>query len=420
MEEDIRRAISEVEDLNSRKLLKDIVEDVFVNLYVHSEDRLKEMKQRILEEISAEGSDYEITTSITEREKYDKTDTYFYPMDEKDLEEEQYDLEELKGCLLKQEKYPVFKLFFPYDYVELKKMLKNSRYWSGSIITEKKTCGIQLELEPDDSYEKQIEGLYKIFLLNHVPWSPVLSPYTYKMVKVSIIYCEDSFPLGDKIQEITIDMGRYAGHVKKGMVPLWNVKKVRTKTKGFAYPLGDRKAYVHKIPCLKENGSGGYLLRQEGQPWDEVRRSKEDLSILCGTDDSVLWHMIQICRLEKRLFHYYPLMGNGRDKKFLTHYGERATHPIHTRAELDRVFYSFPALEQMELVGHYFTEKASQGESYKTEHFLKDEVRTGGKRRMVFRVHPKEGSYLNRDLLSFFIAQIQLYFPEYGCEGELC
>lgn len=53
--------------------------------------------------------------------------------------------------------------------------------------------------------------------------------------------------------------------------------------------------------------------------------------------------------------------------------------------------------------------------------FILDEIRDGDRGKVLalyFRAKDNN-FYLNRDILSFLVSEIQLFYPEYHCEGRL-
>ena len=65
--------------------------------------------------------------------------------------------------------------------------------------------------------------------------------------------------------------------------------------------------------------------------------------------------------------------------------------------------------------------KSRKIETYSMENFIDFEFRTGDRSQTFeFSFRPAdEDFYLNRDILSFLITEIQHFFPEYNCVGKL-
>lgn len=52
--------------------------------------------------------------------------------------------------------------------------------------------------------------------------------------------------------------------------------------------------------------------------------------------------------------------------------------------------------------------------------FISDHVRSEkDKKVMKLRFRASDNSFIRHDILSFLVSEIQMYFPEYKCEGEL-
>ena len=67
------------------------------------------------------------------------------------------------------------------------------------------------------------------------------------------------------------------------------------------------------------------------------------------------------------------------------------------------------------------TGKPRKLETYSMEEFIDYEYRTGDRTQTLeFSFRPKdEDFYLNRDIMSFLVTEIQHLFPEYQCVGKL-
>ena len=62
-----------------------------------------------------------------------------------------------------------------------------------------------------------------------------------------------------------------------------------------------------------------------------------------------------------------------------------------------------------------------EGANYNMDGFVRDEIRIGDTRQVLLLhfVPADEGNYLNEDIMSFFVTQVQKLFPEYLCIGRL-
>jgi hypothetical protein len=95
---------------------------------------------------------------------------------------------------------------------------------------------------------------------------------------------------------------------------------------------------------------------------------------------------------------------------------------IRTKGEIARKVNSFEASKDFELIDvEIKPAKNGHGITYDMNFFISDDIRVGNDKKVMvlrFRANTKE-SYITQDVLSFLVSEIQMYFPEYECEGEL-
>ena len=89
-----------------------------------------------------------------------------------------------------------------------------------------------------------------------------------------------------------------------------------------------------------------------------------------------------------------------------------------------RLVESFEYGNYVEFSDFYISDKASETcllKNYNMDEFIQDEIRTENIRKaLVIQFSVKDPAcYLNEDIMSFLVTQIQKIFPEYLCVGEL-
>ena len=86
-----------------------------------------------------------------------------------------------------------------------------------------------------------------------------------------------------------------------------------------------------------------------------------------------------------------------------------------------RFLKSFKCSESLSFVEAKVSSKPRIVETYSTEKFIEYEYRMGDRAQfleLAFRPRD-EDFYLNRDLMSFLVTEVQHFFPEYQCVGKL-
>ena len=146
MKELIIDRLSRMENLEERKLLKDILNSVFVNVVDYNEQMFAKLSQDIQQELSYEADQYTIFSSVVSRENYDPVDEFLYPMNMQDTKEEVYDSKELLDNLKKGQESYLTRLFLECDYRMIQDILSRGKY-VGRIHTETNTYDITIRLE---------------------------------------------------------------------------------------------------------------------------------------------------------------------------------------------------------------------------------------------------------------------------------
>ncbi len=225
MDDIIYEKLSEIEDLNDRVLLKQIMNSVFESLEQYSKDRLYELEKRVFDEVSYIKEKYNIYSTMVKRDKLDVTDKFLYPMLHEDVEEKFYDTLEILKALENNEPRKMFKIFLKCDYLIVKEFLQNSFNIKGVIETNKKVHEAYFKVEKNQQYVDKVHKIYKSFINSNIVWTTINNPYIYKIADVVLVKCEDRIEDDEEIIKIQVDFGEYSRYVEYDMVPVWNVKK---------------------------------------------------------------------------------------------------------------------------------------------------------------------------------------------------
>ena len=164
-----------------------------------------------------------------------------------------------------------------------------------------------------------------------------------------------------------------------------------------------------------------YLIEDDGEIHSITRRG-DRLSVTCGSAEAKRWHICMIdSRTSGRLERWaYPLMENGREKSFTEQYRQRWNQPVRTLAELGRFIRGF-GLEDFAVYQDCITAGQFPGEreTYSMNSFIEDEIRdTTVQKKLLLRFQPgKKEAWLQRDVASFLVSEVQRLYPEYDCGG---
>lgn len=416
MEQYIRKRMMEISRLEDRALYKEIVGEILLKLYQYNQTSFTELEEKILNESTPQQSHYAIYLTITDREHYDATDTFLYPMREEDVQKRNISVKDIKEV-------PLYTIFLQTDVTNLYRLLLEERTFSGSIRTDKREYRGTFTVRQNKAYLDMVEDLYYIFAANNQPWTTVCEAYLSKMLDVYLCTSEE-IPDQDTIQEIIVDFAEYSDAVRYEMIPLWNLKKISEKTSTYPEPSIDKTNYDHQIFAHRLQAACEYLVMNTDVEITNIRRINGDLLISCPQDRPIEWKLYQVNKNDRKGHYPYPVLGNQYKESFSGNITEMYKRSIKTKAEMARLIEAFSyddyvRFQDMEVREDYRKEWTYN--NYNMDGFIQDEIRIGSLRQVLLLhfapVHPD--NYLNEDIMSFLVTQVQKIFPEYLCIGML-
>ena len=138
MEEYIEKRMMEITDLDQRRMFKQTVGDILSSVYSYSKNAFEKLEDDILKECRGEQNRYAVYISMTDKEHYDATDTFLYPMRDEDTKEENISCQEIKETLRKGEEVKLFTVFLKDSATRIFSLLsQKERYFSGCIKTDR-------------------------------------------------------------------------------------------------------------------------------------------------------------------------------------------------------------------------------------------------------------------------------------------
>lgn len=415
--------LSKMEDLEQRKILKDIISGVFLNLIDYQESFNKNLEERIFSEIEDKEKRYDVYVTVNNIDNIDPVDDFLYPIISTDLEEKKNDAGKIYEKLIKNEEVCLYTVFMNCDYLKIKEIMRSKKKYTGEIITDNQKYKIKVKLEQNKSYINEIENLYEIFQKNSFCWKTINNPYANKFFDVIITDCEALENEENEIKEINIDFEEIEEYKMTDVIPLWNVKRMSVKSDGFPMPALDRVNFEHLISLKKLGLDNGYLVDENEGLVKYAMRTSDSLTIVSPEEKASSWNILKISgqgkEQERKL--QFELVSNSRKKSFINKFAQKNSQAIRTKGEIARIVNSFEVSKYFELTEiEIIDSKPKRGTTYDMNYFIIDDIRVAkDKKVMNLKFKANKDSIIIYDLLSFIISEIQMYFPEYQCEGEL-
>lgn len=325
MKDIISDRLSKMEDLEQRKLLKQLMTGLFLNLVEYQEEMNRKMERKVFDEVEDGEEKHDVFVSLCRRDELDPIHEFLHPMLPEDAAPKLIDMSRLLDHLQRKEEALLFTLFLECDYAALRGLLEGERTFRGEMITSGGRYPISVRLVQSRRYIDEIEKLYHVFQQNNVPWKTLNHPYAYKFVDVLLTHC-DAVPQEDEeISEITVDLEEYEPYKRVDIVPLWNIERLAIKNSGFPVPASDRINYEHVLSLHKTGSEHGYLVEGDEENIRYIKRSRDELTIVSPQEKAGIWSVLKIAQpVASRLGSLsYPLVSNRRTDGFIGKYARR-------------------------------------------------------------------------------------------------
>lgn len=429
MEEYISKRMLEIPNLQERELYKEIVGSMIKKIYEYTKSSYQELEGKVLGECRSDRSNYAIYMTLTEQQQYDSTDKFMHPIIEDSVKEKEILCGDVANALKEKVQIKLYTIFLQVRFSEIYKILQKNRMFTGILKTKNREYKGTFCLRRNEEYLDKIKELYYIYEANYQPWTTVCEAYLMKLLDVYLCTSEEikENSKDTVIEAIQIDFEEYAEHVRYHMVPLWNLKKVTEKTSIYPEPCIDKTNYEHQIFAHRLEPDCEYLVMDTNAEITNIRRRNGDLLITCPIEKPCEWNLYCVDRPNETHYrnrYQYAILSNYCKESFIADITEIYRRSIKTKAEMARLIEAYPYTDLLTFAGYELTDKAPsdwKSQNYNMDGFVEDELRTETRGKfLIIKFYTKDYDYyLNQDIMSFLVTQIQKVFPEYRCLGEL-
>jgi hypothetical protein len=423
MKELILAKLQNMEDLEQRRLLKEIMAGFFINLVDYQDTCNRNLEERVFREAATTADPFDIAVSLCPRRQVDPLDNLLFPVFPEELAERSLDLQELIETFRRREEVKLATAFMKCDYPTIQKLTELKRSFPGRLVTSGGNYPIRVKLQPEEGYRREVAKLYELFLKNGISWKTVNHPFTNKFFRVILSDLDAEPALNEQLLEIVFDLEEYETCKILDAVLLWNVERLKIAGNGFPVPALDRVNYEHPISIRKTGVEHGYLLDEAPGLIKYLIRTGEEIVVVSPAEKCDPWNLVKIAQpAEGKAITGNEIYSNRRHRSFLAEFPAKQATPIRTRGEIARIANSFEMsanfeLRAVEIVAHPGIKRVT----YDLNSFIVDDIRVANDRKIMklkFSLKKQE-QYVTYDLLSFIVSEIQMNFPEYCCVGEL-
>jgi hypothetical protein len=424
LEKLIKEEINRIHNLEERIIFKDLLNDVFLALYENNQNMYKQLEDKVLNELNDFNEKFVITTGLVEKRYFDKSHHLFAPILDSDIEDKDYSIKNILEILKSKGKSKIMHIFLEMDYLEIKTFLEKDNILTGKVITDTGEYDAKFRAELSLDYVEIIDNLYKTFNKNGIKWNTIPAMYVFKFIDIYMVDCDEKIYVSKEFVEVNIDFNELKDKVKCDMVPLWNVRKINSMGVGFPTPCVDHVNYEHTIKLESTDIETSYLVRNTDVHLQNINRYKENMIITCLSENVQEWNLYQIRYGEyKATDHFsYEAFGNKVKENIMDKLANQSKVVVKTESELIRFINDLGIGDYLKYKGYEISDnKRNANESYSMNPFIDSEIRDmEAKKYFAVRMKTqKEEYFLNRDILSYVVSEVQMILPEYECIGVL-
>ena len=211
MKEMILKEIQSIPSLEERVIFKNLMEEVFLELYETNEQMYAELEKRVQDELAYDVNRYRIRTGVIEKQFFDASHHLMFPMEELDVQKKSYSVSDIIQTLEENDEFILMKVLLHCDYQELQKIWNSELKFDSILQTDKpdKSWKVTVKLRQNMDYLKKIGQLYHLFIKNGIPWQTVNAPYLYKMADIVLTDLPEDIPKTAVVQKAEIQFREY-------------------------------------------------------------------------------------------------------------------------------------------------------------------------------------------------------------------
>lgn len=414
MIEFIQKKLGNMKDLSQKKILSEVLNDVFISLYEQSEQNYEALSDRVKNEFPLPSNKYVLYTTMFARKSLDSTHSFLRPIIHGDLHP-------FAPTLSAGDSSVMDTVFLEMDILAC--YLAETKEFSGKVLTNQGVIPARFKLIPSKRYQQEIYFLYQLFVFNQIPWQTINAPYLVHFYDVVPIWME-TIPENTSFEGVEVDYEKITPYVKNNLIPVWNLDDLQLMSKDFPMPALDKKNYEYALDTFEIGEKHGYLIKETMQLLS-VRHEKNRLIAVSNEEQGILWDLKRVLSYENRKIEnlFFPLYSNLQVETFGYRMLSKLGTQVKSRGEIRRLLYSMSMEEHFRLIDMEIIQgKIRNRETYEVNWFIKDEIRDIAISKtllLTFETKSESIQWFERDLLSYYTSQIQLIYPEYHVEAIL-
>lgn len=386
LKEEIKNKIRNVKSLEDKEILLELFEQVFEDLIDYQEEKNKQLREQLTEELEIRQNDYVVATTLLSKNEWMESLDY-EPVLLEELQEQVTDWERVKVSLQANLVVKIGKVFAKVSKDINNLWKENPPEFDGVMVTSKRRVPVKICLRNDERYWEIKDNVEQAFFKNGINCRRIPELYFSRFYEVCITECSYAIYDDEAIKSIEIDYGLYSENVLEDKLLVWNLKAMEKKVMGFPVPQYEQKKYQFMIECDRENELYVVLLDQEEYA---VHKNK---SIDIYSDDGNMrnWHCYKICEQDRmKPLREYPVVSNYYREDFCDRFAAQYLTTVATKGEWNRM------VQQMEVERYITLENIKKNKSEKNEMQIRLEFASTG-----------EETWLIQDLVEYVEKNLQ-------------
>ncbi len=395
--------IAKIHDPVQKRLLQDVLVDVFDPLLTYNEESFARLEQKIDGERKDPDSHYYIHTGVCKKDGIDSASRSFFEVFTKGRHSE--------GCL--------GTLFLACDHIQVKKCLSGT--YRARVETDQGEYLTTVFLTYCQAYQEVIYELYRHFLANRRRWHTINCPFLYKFLDIRDQ--EGVVPKDAVILKVSVDLGEFSDFVIDDAALVWNLSEQLCKPKVEVQAAGNLSYYAHRI--LLEDSQSGYLAAPEEEDLFSVVFCdfKGQLLVRTQKEAHPQLKLLKIEPFYEQKDHtklLYPISTNKRKLRHADRQAMGQPRFLWTKGEVERILGSYEAFLDFELLD-VRPDMQGEVEAIDLNPFIRLHSFLKQKRKIAVLLRPKDREDIFcYEKMFFLLSELQLCTDEYAWTGILC
>ncbi|MGL5582632.1 MAG: hypothetical protein ACRDCE_16915 [Cetobacterium sp.] len=397
---------------DEREEFRTAVLNSFTRITEGIDKKINKFEKRILETVGETKENVDIFVALISKDEYYLYEEKLFPM----IENTESSLKD--ALTTRNGKFKEIYLSTSLDKIDQ----YNGKILNASADIEGEIFQFKLKLTLNLKYDEQVKKLYEVFNLNNLKWKTLLNPYLKKMFTLEIVeYDEKLLSLLNGSEKIDIDKENLENIWHEDIFLCWNIKEKEVLGEGVIRPTKDR-IHLENILNFSSNKNVYICPIESCHIYLVEKIGQEQMLIISEDKKNILWKIWEIQEIEEEKLKKlnYKSFNNKMELHFINKLKLEKDLRIRTVTELERILNSFSVFrEYFSFITATVTEK-EKCLGYEVNSFILDEFRLKGyQKNLKIKLKNLKRDEFTIDILSFIVSEIQIYFPEYKCIGEL-